>query len=92
VDVPLGSARPGTIMGDMLVPHPGRPLAAPVPPCPIPGVLSVTVNQEMAASSSKALKMSQYVIDALFEADNHAGLQRVYAQFEEWLRQVLVWR
>jgi hypothetical protein len=63
VDVPLGSARPGTIM-----------------------------NQEMAASSSKALKMSQYVIDALFEADNHAGLQRVYAQFEEWLRQVLVWR
>jgi len=92
VDVPLASARPGTIMGDMLVPHPGRPLAAPVPPCPIPGVLSVTVDQEMAASSSRASRMSQYVIDALFEADDHAGLQRVYAQFEDWLRQVLVWR
>jgi hypothetical protein len=32
------------------------------------------------------------VIDVLFEADDHAGLRRVYAQFEDWLRQVLVWR
>jgi hypothetical protein len=91
VDVPLAGPRPGTIMGDMLVPHPGRPLVASLPPCPLPGVLSVTVNQEIAATTSRTSKMSQYVVDALFEADDHAGLQWIYAELEQWLRRVLVW-
>ncbi len=89
VDVPLASAPPGKVMGDLLLPHPGRPLAPDLPPCGLPGVLSVSMHPEVAATTTRAAKVSQYAVDALYEADDHAELWRLYARLESWLRDVL---
>jgi hypothetical protein len=54
--------------------------------CDLPGVLRFSVHEDRSSDRpQRAAKVSDYVIDALLAADDHAAVRRVYDSVVAWL-------
>jgi hypothetical protein len=81
----------GRVLGFLLLPASGRVLCETPGPCSIPGVLDLTLHASVGQQTVRATKVSEYSVDALFEATDHSRLRALYDQVVRWLDNELVW-
>ncbi|WP_280489847.1 ATP-grasp domain-containing protein [Nocardia carnea] len=75
---------PGRCYGDIVVPRSPRLLPRGLE-CDLPGVVRFTADHRPGDRPRRAAKVSDYAVDALLMADDHAGVRRVYDSVIVWL-------